>query len=63
MTESTNKIYGVHYSATKLDNNIYIVRLVIGENESKPMILSKEEITGFLKFASKYDFITDRIAF
>ena len=63
MTESTNKIYEVHYSTTKLDNNIYIVRLVIGENESKPMILNKEEITGFLKFASKYDFIADRIAF
>ena len=63
MTESTNKIYEVHYSSAKLDNNIYIVRLVIGENESKPMILSKEEITGFLKFASKYDFIADRIAF
>ena len=63
MTESTNKIYEAHYSTAKLDNNIYIVRLVIGENESKPMILSKEEITGFLKFASKYDFITDRIAF
>lgn len=63
MTESTNKIYEVHYSATKLDNNIYIVRLVIGENESKPMILSKEEITGFLKFASKYDFVADIIAF
>ena len=63
MTESTNKIYDVHYSTAKLDDNIYIVRLVIGENESKPMILSKEEITGFLKFASKYDFIADRIAF
>lgn len=63
MTESTNKIYEVHYSSAKLDNNIYVVRLVIGENESKPMILNKEEITGFLKFASKYDFIADRIAF
>lgn len=63
MTESTNKIYDVHYSTAKIDDNIYIVRLVIGENESKPMILSKEEITGFLKFASKYDFIADRIAF
>ena len=51
MTESTNKIYDVHYSTAKLDDNIYIVRLVIGENESKPMILNKEEITGFLKFA------------
>ena len=63
MTESTNKIYEVHYSTAKLDDNIYIVRLVIGENESKPMILNKEEITGFLKFASKYDFIADRIEF
>ena len=63
MTESTNKIYEVHYSTAKLDNNIYIVRLVIGENESKPMILNKEEITRFLKFASKYDFIADIIAF
>lgn len=63
MTESTNKIYEVRYSTTKLDDNIYIVRLVIGENESKPMILNKEEITRFLKFASKYDFIADIIAF
>ena len=63
MTESTNKIYDVHYSTAKLDDNIYIVRLVICENESKPMILNKEEITRFLKFASKYDFIADRIAF
>ena len=63
MTESTNKTYEVHYSTAKLDNNIYIVRLVIGENESKPMILNKEEITGFLKFASKYDFVADIIAF
>lgn len=63
MTESTNKIYEVRYSTTKLDDNIYIVRLVIGENESKPMILNKEEIAGFLKFASKYDFIADIIAF
>ena len=63
MTESTNKIYDVHYSTAKLDDNIHIVRLVIGENESKPMILNKEEITRFLKFASKYDFIADIIAF
>lgn len=63
MTESTNKIYEVHYSTTKLDDNIYIVRLVIGENESKPMILNNEEITRFLKFASKYDFVADRIEF
>ena len=63
MTESTNKIYEVHYSTAKLDDNIYIVRLVIGENESRPMILNKEEITGFLKFTSKYDFIADIIAF
>ena len=63
MTESTNKTYKVHYSTTKLDDNTYVVRLVIGENESKPMILNKKEITGFLKFASKYDFIADRIAF
>lgn len=63
MTESTNKIYDVHYSTAKLDDNIYIVRLVIGENESKPMILNKEEITRFLKFASKYDFVADRIEF
>ena len=63
MTESTNKIYEVHYSTAKIDDNIYIVRLVIGENESKPMILNKEEITRFLKFASKYDFIADIIAF
>lgn len=63
MTESTNKTYEVHYSTTQLDNNIYVVQLVIGENKSKPMILNKEGITGFLKFASKYDFIADRIAF
>ena len=63
MTESTNKTYKVHYSTTRLNSNTYIVRLVIGENESKPMILNKEEITRFLKFASKYDFIADRIEF
>ena len=63
MTESTNKTYEVHYSTTKLDNNIYAVQLIIGKNKSKPMILSKEEITGFLKFASKHGFITDKIAF
>lgn len=63
MTESTNKTYEVHYSTTQLDNNIYVVQLVIGENKSKPMILNKEETTSFLKFASKYDFIADRIEF
>ena len=63
MTESTNKTYKVHYSTTKLNNNTYIVRLVIAENESKPMILNKEEITRFLKFASKYDFVADIIEF
>ena len=63
MTESTNKIYDVHYSTTQLNNNTYVVQLVIGENESKPMILNKEETTGFLKFASKCDFIADRIEF
>lgn len=63
MTEFTNKTYKVHYSTTQLDDNTYVVQLIIGENKSKPMILKKEEITGFLKFASKYDFIADRIAF
>ena len=63
MTESTNKTYKVHYSTTQLDNNIYVVQLIINESKSKPMILNKEETTGFLKFASKYDFIADRIAF
>ena len=63
MTESTNKIYDVHYSTAKIDDNIYIVQLVIGENESKPMILNKEEIIDFLKFASKYGYIADRIEF
>ena len=63
MTESTNKTYKVHYSTTQLNNNTYVVQLVIGENKSKPMILNKEETTGFLKFASKCDFIADRIEF
>lgn len=63
MTESTNKTYKVHYNITRLENNIYVVQLIISENKSKQMILSKEEITGFLKFASKYDFIADIIAF
>lgn len=63
MAESTNKTYEVYYSTTQLDNNIYVVQLIIDENKSKPMILNKEETTSFLKFASKYDFIADRIAF
>lgn len=63
MTESTNKTYKVHYSTTQLDNNIYVVQLIINESKSKPMILNQEEVTGFLKFASKYGFIADRIAF
>lgn len=63
MTESTNKTYRVHYNITMLGNNIFCVQLIIGENKSKQMILNKEEITGFLKFASKYGFIADRIAF
>lgn len=63
MTESTNKTYKVHYSTTQLDDNTYVVQLIIGENKSKPMILNKEEITGFLKFASKYAFIANKIAF
>lgn len=63
MTESTNKTYKVHYSTTQLDNNIYVVQLIISEHKSKQMILSQEETTSFLKFASKYGFIADRIAF
>lgn len=63
MTESTNKTYKVHYNTTQLDDNTYVVQLIINENKSKQMILSKEEITGFLKCASKYKFIADRIAF
>lgn len=63
MTESTNKTYKVHYNTTRLDDNTYVVQLIINKNESKPMILNKEEITRFLKFASKYDFIADIIAF
>lgn len=63
MTESTNKTYRVHYNITMLGNNIFCVQLIIGENKSKQMILNKEEITSFLKFASKYDFIADIIAF
>lgn len=63
MMESTNKTYKVHYNTTQLDDNIYFVQLIINENKSEQMILSKEEIAGFLKFASKYDFIADRIAF
>lgn len=63
MTESANKTYKVHYSTTQLDDNTYVVQLIIGENKSKPMILKKEEITRFLKFASKYAFIANKIAF
>lgn len=63
MTKSTNKTYKVHYSTTRLDNNIYVVQLIINEGKSKPMILNEEETTSFLKFASKYGFVADRIAF
>ena len=63
MAKSTNKTYKVHYNITMLDDNTYFVQLIIGENKSKQMILNKEEIIGFLKFASKYDFIADIIAF
>lgn len=63
MTESTNKTYKVHYSTTQLGNNNFSVQLIINENKSKQMILNQEETTSFLKFASKYGFIADRIAF
>lgn len=63
MTESTNKTYEVHYSTAQLDDNTYFVQLTINENKSKQMILNQEETTSFLKFASKYGFIADRIAF
>lgn len=63
MTESTNKTYKVHYRTTQLVNNIYVVQLIINEGKSKQMILNQEETTSFLKFASKYGFIADRIAF
>jgi hypothetical protein len=63
MTESTNKTYEVHYSTAQLDDNTYFVQLIINENKSKQMILNQEETTSFLKFASKYGFIADRIAF
>lgn len=63
MTESTNKTYKVHYSTTQLDDNTYFVQLIINESKSKQMILNEEETTSFLKFASKYGFIADRIAF
>lgn len=63
MTESTNKTYKVHYRTTQLVNNIYVVQLIINEGKSKPMLLNQEETTSFLKFASKYGFVADRIAF
>ena len=63
MTESTNKTYGVHYSTTQLGNNNFSVQLIINKNKGKQMILSQEETTSFLKLASKYGFIADRIAF
>ena len=63
MTESTNKTYKVHYSTTQLNNNTYVVQLVIGENKRTQMIMNKEEIIDFLKFASKYGYIADRIEF
>ena len=63
MTKSTNKTYKVHYSTTKLDDNTQVVQLIIGENKRKQMIMNKEEIAKFLKFASKYDFVADRIEF
>jgi hypothetical protein len=39
------------------------VQLIINEGKSKPMLLNQEETTSFLKFASKYGFVADRIAF
>lgn len=63
MTKSTNKTYKVHYSTTKLDDNTHVVQLIIGENKRKKMIMNKEEIIDFLKFASKYGYIADRIEF
>lgn len=63
MTESTNKTYKVHYSTTQLGDNNFSVQLIINEGKSKPMLLNQEETTSFLKFASKYGFIADRIAF
>ena len=63
MTESTNKTYKVHYSTTQFDDNTYFVQLIINESKSKQMILNQKETTSFLKFASKYGFIADRIAF
>ena len=63
MTESTNKIYDVHYSTAKLDDNTHVVQLIIGENKREQMIMNKEEIIDFLKFASKYGYIADRIEF
>ena len=63
MTESTNKTYKVHYSTAQLDDNTYFVQLIINENKSKQMILNQEETTSFLKFASTYGFIADRIVF
>ena len=63
MTKSTNKTYMVHYNITRLENNIYVVQLIIGENKRKQMIMNKEEIIDFLKFASNYGYIADRIEF
>ena len=63
MTKSTNKTYKVHYSTTKLDDNTHVVQLIIGENKREQMVMNKEEIIDFLKFASKYGYIADRIEF
>ncbi len=63
MTESTNKTYMVHYSTTRLENDNFCVQLSLGKHKSKQMILNWEETTNFLKFASKYGFVADRIAF
>ncbi len=65
MTESTNKETPVHYTIVNLTltGKYFYLRLTLGEYTSNWIVLDSEEITSFLKFASKHGFIADKIAF
>lgn len=61
--ESTNKETPVHYTVVNLTGKHFYLRLTLGEYTSNWIVLDSEEITSFLKFASKHGFIADKIAF
>lgn len=61
--ESTNKKNPVHYTVVSLTGKHFYLRLTVGGHTSDQIILDSEEITSFLKFASKHGFIADKIAF